>query len=149
MTTNPKDVADHEINELAGRFPALHQPSDCIAAVRRMVGVVGRILRPGDEQVGILDECVVIDGEPATYMLDDANRIAKHLRALAGIDESKPALTTSGLLLRLAPDIAALLQRGHTLAQVAGILAALGLDCTKVTPRDLARSSPSLRELAT
>lgn len=144
MTTTSHDVADQEINELAGRFPALHQPSDCIAAGRRMAGVVRRIIGPGDERARIVDECVATDGESATYALDDANRIAKHLRALAGIDESKPALTTSGLLLRLAPDIAALLQSGRTIAQVAGILAALGLDCTKVTPRDLARSSPNL-----
>ena len=67
------------------------------------------------------------------HTLEDAERIARSLRALPAIDSSKRTLTKQAMIKRLAREIASLQQRGYSIEQVADSLRGNGLDISTPT----------------
>jgi hypothetical protein len=138
--------AEHDplLDKLVAEFGAVHQPSDCIAAVRRMAGIFGRIVYHERDWSALDGEGSSPCGrlEPDAYTIQDVNDVASKLRALVAIDESKLALNTQGIVRRLAPDIYALRERGYTLARVAETLTGFGVEVTEALLRSWLDSPP-------
>jgi len=67
------------------------------------------------------------------HTLEDAERMARALRALPAMDGSKRALTKQALIKHLAREIASLQQRGYSIEQVTDSLRGVGLDITTPT----------------
>ena len=65
--------------------------------------------------------------------LEDAERMARALRALPAMDGSKRALTKQALIKHLAREIASLQQRGYSIEQVTDSLRGVGLDISTPT----------------
>lgn len=147
MTAKPEPSTNEELRELASQFPAIHQPSDCIAAVRRIGGIFASVFLSRDfiEQDGFFtisserskDADVAVPGAAlprrdrhadagTTGTVGHACRIAKELRALPPVEDSRRRLTRQGLVRHLAGEIAALQQRGYSINEVVEHLAALG-----------------------
>lgn len=149
MSAKPEPYTDEELREVASQFPAMHQPSDCIAAVRRIGGIFASILfsrdlierhgfftLPGSEGPKDADVAVPVPPLPprrdrhadtgTTCTLEHASRIAKELRALPPVDDSRRRLTRQGLVRHLAGEIAALQERGYSIDEVVEQLAAFG-----------------------
>ena len=136
-TSHTHSEHDELLDKLVAEFPALHQPSDCLAVSRRIAGIFGRIIFPDRDWSALDGESSSRDcrREADAYTLQDANDIAGKLRTLAAIDESKLALNTQGIVRRLAPDIHALQERGYTLARVAETLTGFGVEVTEALLR--------------
>ncbi len=67
------------------------------------------------------------------HTLEDAERIARSLRALPAMDSSKRTLTKQAMIKRLAREIASLQQRGYTIEQMADSLRGNGLEISTPT----------------
>jgi len=67
-----------------------------------------------------------------TYTVEEAQEMARALRALPAMDDSKRRLSKQGVVTYLKTEIAALQQRGYPLDQVAESLRGIGL--TIATP---------------
>ena len=67
------------------------------------------------------------------HTLEDAERMARALRALPAMDGSKRALTKQALIKHLAREIASLQQRGYSIEQVTDSLRGVGLDISTPT----------------
>jgi hypothetical protein len=120
------------LDKLVAEFGAVHQPSDCIAAVRWMARSFGRVVYHERDWSALDGEGSSPRGLDAdTYTIRDANDVASKLRALVAIDESEPNLDTRGIVRRLLPDIRALHKRGYTLARVAETLTGFGVEVTE------------------
>jgi hypothetical protein len=144
MNTNHTDTQhDDRIGTFAAQFPAFHRPSDCIATVRRMGGIFGRILYPHRDWREF--EGSTVDPEfrsPAkVYSFRNLGEVGAKLRAVLGIEESQPTLSTQEMVRRLAPEVVAIRELGFTFGQIAEGLARFGVD---VTEAELASCFPSL-----
>jgi hypothetical protein len=67
------------------------------------------------------------------HTLEDAERMARALRALPAMDGSKRALTKQALIKHLVREIASLQQRGYSIEQVTDSLRGVGLDISTPT----------------
>ena len=136
---------DELVDKLVAEFPALHQPSDCLAVSRRIGGIFARIIFPDRDWSALDGETSSPDchREADAYTLQDADDIAGKLRTLAAIDESKLALNTQGIVRRLVPEIRALQEGGYTLARVAEILRGYGVEVTEALLRSCLDSLPA------
>jgi hypothetical protein len=67
------------------------------------------------------------------HTLEDAERMARALRALPAMDGSKRRLTKQALIKVLAREIASLQQRGYSIEQVTDSLRGVGLDISTPT----------------
>ena len=67
------------------------------------------------------------------HTLEDAERMARELRALPAMDGPKRALTKQALIKVLAREIASLQQRGYSIEQVTDSLRGVGLDIATPT----------------
>ena len=65
--------------------------------------------------------------------LEDAERMARALRALPAMDGSKRALTKLALIKHVSREIASLQQRGYSIEQVTDSLRGVGLDISTPT----------------
>jgi hypothetical protein len=167
MSDNSHHVTDDEIQELARQFPALHQPSDCLAAVRRIGGMFATIIS-GRERVErggffIAPGASGSDGASATaphrsppgpgrrsgvpkaYTLQQANEIASELRALPAIEDSRRGLNKQQVVRRLAAEIATVQARGYTIDQVAEHLVALGFEISAPTLKSYLQRAKAAR----
>jgi hypothetical protein len=134
MSTNNTDAEiDERTNALSAQFPAFHQPSDCISAVRRMGGIFGRILRPHHDWRHFEGQIVNPDfrSYAKVYSFRNVNEVAAKLRAALRIEEAKPTLSTLEMVRRLAPEIFAIHKLGITLGEIALALNAFGVDVTE------------------
>ena len=138
MSTSHKDserdqLHDQLLNKLVAEFPAVHQPSDCIAATRRIGGLFARIYFPERDWSALEADTGNRESPPAagTYTVQDANDIAAKLRTLAAIEESKVSLNSEEIVRRLVPEIRALRERGFTLARIAETLGGFGVAVTE------------------
>ncbi len=68
-----------------------------------------------------------------TYTVENAEEMARTLRALPAMDASKRRLSKQGVVKYLATEIAALQERGYTLEQVSESLQGAGLTITTPT----------------
>jgi hypothetical protein len=118
-----------QIEEMTARFPEVHHLSDCIESMRLAGGLFARILgRAVDPTpLGGTLERTVVDAEP-TYSVVDADKISKKLRQLAGYRAVTPILNTWGLILRLAPELVALIEQGYSYEDVGETLMTIGVD---------------------
>jgi hypothetical protein len=133
MSNNTKKAARTQLvdraNEIAARFPEVHEVSDCLETIRLVMELFDGILRvDGSEPAASLGlDPLSRDREPR-YSIADAEKLSKELRALARTRGTKPVLSTWELVRRLAPELSALLEEGHTYPQLAQTLTRLGVD---------------------
>jgi hypothetical protein len=132
----PDEQLQDQIEDMTARFPEVHHLSDCIESVRLAGGIFARILgRSADPTpLGGTLERTVAGAEP-TYSVVDAEKISKKLRQLAGYRGVNPILNTWGLVLRLAPELVALIEQGYSYEDVGETLMAIGVDIRPLLAR--------------
>ncbi len=165
MSARPEPVTDEELSEFASQFPAMHQPSDCIASVRRIMDCFASVFfsRERIEQDGLFTvsgpaasngvppsapEAALAKHDPhagtaTAYTVKRANEIGRALQALPDVKDSRRRLTEREVVRHLAGEIAALQARGYTIDDVVGHLVTLGFEISAPTLLRFLSPSPS------
>ncbi|HVV48978.1 MAG TPA: hypothetical protein VHO06_04915 [Polyangia bacterium] len=127
---------DEHVGKLSERLPEVHHLSDCIDSVRLAGALLARILgRAIDEgSLGTTVTLAEARAQPA-YSIADAEKISKKLRALARYRGVTPVLNTWGLVMRLAPELVALIDDGYSHEDVNDALLCLGVDIAPLLAR--------------